>query len=195
MPEFWISPATTWLPIPMIHIRSQVMRRQSQIIDYKKLPKISIFKFCKKLYTWHTFWSCLIRCINTKWIQPELWPLQGGHRMQDGQMDRRTDRWMDGLTEWNPATTLLCGGIIIAIKMFHQKQQAFISPESHLIVSTWMELCNHSNPGLSGIIPNLAFLVGGDKSLIRAQGNHSPVHAGFKGTCISMKTGKAWLWG
>ena len=28
-------------------------------------------KFWKKLYTWHTFWGCLKRCINMKWIQPE----------------------------------------------------------------------------------------------------------------------------
>ena len=36
----------------------------------KKMPKIQILQFCKKLYKWHTFWSCLIRCINMKWIQP-----------------------------------------------------------------------------------------------------------------------------
>ena len=34
------------------------------------------FKFCKNRYMQHTFWSCLIRCINRKWIQPELKALQ-----------------------------------------------------------------------------------------------------------------------
>ena len=29
---------------------------------------MQIFKFCKKLYMRHTIWSCLIRCINMKWI-------------------------------------------------------------------------------------------------------------------------------
>ena len=37
------------------------------------LKKCQILKFCKELYTRHTFWSCLIRCINMKWIQPELY--------------------------------------------------------------------------------------------------------------------------
>ena len=41
------------------------------VTNFEKLPKIQILKFCKKLYTRHTFWSCLVRCINMKWIQPE----------------------------------------------------------------------------------------------------------------------------
>ena len=46
----------------------------------------------------YTFWSCLIRCTNMKWIQPELWALQSGHGMRDvrgtdaGGMDGQTDR-------------------------------------------------------------------------------------------------------
>ena len=63
-------PTATWLPILVTHIRSQVKTRQSQ--SYKRLPKVKILKFCKKLYMWHTFWSYLIRCINMKRIQPEL---------------------------------------------------------------------------------------------------------------------------
>ena len=30
------------------------------------------FAICKKLYMRHTFWSCLARCVNMKWIQPEM---------------------------------------------------------------------------------------------------------------------------
>ena len=57
----------------MIHIRSQVKRRQSQSYKFKKkLPKIKIFKFCKKLYMRHIFCSCLIRCMNIKWIPLKL---------------------------------------------------------------------------------------------------------------------------
>ena len=56
-----IPPAAPWLPILVIHIRSQVKKRQSQIL-----------KFCKKLYTWHTILSCLIRCRDMLWIQPEV---------------------------------------------------------------------------------------------------------------------------
>ena len=73
MPAFWYTPAAPWLPILVIHIRSQVKLRQSQSYKFKKkLSIIKILEFCKKLYTWHTFWSCLIRCINMKWLQPEL---------------------------------------------------------------------------------------------------------------------------
>ena len=62
-------------------------------------------KFLNKRCTRHTFWSCLIRCIDMKWIQLKLWAPQSGHGMRDGRTDRRTD----GRTEWNQ-TTLLCGG-------------------------------------------------------------------------------------
>ena len=44
-----------------------------------------------------------IRCINMKWIQPELWVLQSGHGMRDGRTD--------GQNETNiPPSTLLCEG-------------------------------------------------------------------------------------
>ena len=101
-----IPPAASWLSILVIHIRSQVKRIQSQSYKFlKKLSMIQLFKFWKKLYTRHTFWRCLIRCINMKWIQPKLYALQSGHGMRDG--------WTDERTEWNqytPPTTSLCGG-------------------------------------------------------------------------------------
>ena len=71
-PEFWDTPAAPWLPTLVIHIRSQVKTKQVKGTDLKKMPKIQIVKNCKKLYTRHTFSSCLIRCVNMKWIQPEL---------------------------------------------------------------------------------------------------------------------------
>ena len=43
----------------------------------------------------HTFWSCLIRCANMKWIWQVLLKIQSGyesvHRRTDGRTDRRTD--------------------------------------------------------------------------------------------------------
>ena len=60
------------------------------------LPKTKICKLFKNLYMLHTFWSCLIRCINIKWIQWELEALQSGQGTQD---------WpTDGGTEWNQFT-------------------------------------------------------------------------------------------
>ena len=67
-----IPPATPWLPILVIHIRSQVKTRQNQITNFKKLLKIQILKFCKKHYTRHTFCNYLIRFINMKGIHPKL---------------------------------------------------------------------------------------------------------------------------
>ena len=65
-------------PASMItHIRDSYQIQKSKqdkfkITNFKKLPKIQNLKFCMKVYMQHTFWSCLIRCINMKWIQPEL---------------------------------------------------------------------------------------------------------------------------
>ena len=108
-PVFWDTPCCPWLPILMIHIRSRVKTWQRQNYKCKKLSKIQILKFCKKLYTRPTLWSSLIRCITMKWIQPEVQALQSGQGMWDGRTDRRTD----GRSKTNiPPTTLLCGGII-----------------------------------------------------------------------------------
>ena len=41
--------------------------------------KFKFWKFARKLYTQHTFWTCLIRCVTMKWIQLVLWELQSGH--------------------------------------------------------------------------------------------------------------------
>ena len=67
----------------------------------------------------HTFFSCLIRCANMKWIRWVLLKIQSGHdfvhRGTDGRTDRRTDgqgdtsippfqlRWSGGYkyTKWN----------------------------------------------------------------------------------------------
>ena len=40
-PALWDTPAAPWLPILVIHIRSQVKRRQSQSYKSKKIAKIS----------------------------------------------------------------------------------------------------------------------------------------------------------
>ena len=73
MPAFWDTPRH-----PMIthtsdsHQIPSQNKTKSKLQISKKLPKIQILKFCKKLYTRHTFWSCWIRCMNMKWIQPKL---------------------------------------------------------------------------------------------------------------------------
>ena len=106
-----IPPAAPWLPTLVIHIRSQ---DKVKVTHFKKLPKIQILKFGKKLHMRHIFWSYLIRYIDMKWIRPELYALQSGHGMPDRRMDGRTNR----RTEWNQYTPqqLRCAkGIIIFI--------------------------------------------------------------------------------
>ena len=108
-----IPPATTWLPILVIHIRSQAKQDKVKDKNFQKLTKIQILKFCKKLYMRHT-WS-LIKCINMKWIQPELYALESEHGMRDGWTDRWTDGRTDAVKLIYPPTTLLCRGIKITI--------------------------------------------------------------------------------
>ena len=66
----------------------------------------------KKIYTWHTFWSCLIRCANMNWIQDQwvLLKIQSRH----DSVHRRTDRQIDKMKPVYPTFNFLqAGGIII----------------------------------------------------------------------------------
>ena len=79
-------------------LRSEDTPRRLMIthtIESYWIPKFQIFEFWNGHYTRHTFWSCLIRCANMKWIQWVSLKIQGGHdsvhRRTDGQTDRRTD--------------------------------------------------------------------------------------------------------
>ena len=67
-----------------------------KITNLKNSLKFQIFEFWNGHYTWHTFWSCLIRCANMKWIRWVFLKILSGHdsvhRRTDGRTDRRT-RW------------------------------------------------------------------------------------------------------
>ena len=52
-----------------------------KVTNLKNLPKFQIS-------TWHTLWSCLIRCANMKWIWWVLLKIQSRH----DSVHRRTDR-------------------------------------------------------------------------------------------------------
>ena len=58
-----------------------------KVTNLKNSPKFWIFEFWNKHYTRHTFWSCLIRCANMKWIRWVLLKIQSGH----DSVHRRTD--------------------------------------------------------------------------------------------------------
>ena len=66
--------------------------------------KVANLKFQNGHYTRHTFWSCLIRCANMKWIRWVLLKIQSGHcsvhRRTAGQGDTSIPpfqlRWIGG---------------------------------------------------------------------------------------------------
>ena len=73
-----------------------------QVTNLKNSPKFQIFELWNKHYTRHTFWSCLIRCANMKWIRQILLKIQSGH----DSVHRRTDGWTNRQTRWNQYTPL-----------------------------------------------------------------------------------------
>ena len=61
-------------------------------LQIKKIRQnFKFLEFWNGHYTRHTFWSCLIRCANMKWIRWVLLKIQSGHdsvhRRTDGQGD------------------------------------------------------------------------------------------------------------
>ena len=78
-----------------------------KVTNFKNSPKFQIFEFWNGHYTRHTFWSCLIRCANMKWIRWVLLKIQSGHdsvhRRTDGQGDTSISpyqlRWSGGYKE------------------------------------------------------------------------------------------------
>ena len=81
---------------------------KSKLQIEKKMPKLHTLEFCNKPEKQHTFWSCLIRCVNIKWIRLVLWKLQSGH----DSVNRRTDGQTDDVKPVYPPSILLSGGII-----------------------------------------------------------------------------------
>ena len=76
-----------------------------KVTNLNKLPNIYILEFCKNLYMEHTFCSCLMRCINMKWIQ----------KVEDTEQHHSIHRQMDRRTRWNqyiPCPTSLKWGYI-----------------------------------------------------------------------------------
>ena len=66
-----------------------------------------IFEFWNGYYTRHTFWSCLIRCANMKWIRWVLLKIQSGHN----SVHRRTDGQTDKVIPVYPLSTSLKRGV------------------------------------------------------------------------------------
>ena len=109
------SPAASWLSILFSHIGSQVKRRQSQSYKFKEFAKIT--------------WSCLIRCVNMKWMRRVLLKIQSGHDSVHRRTDGRTDKVKP---VYPPFNFVEAGGI-----KCHQKDDfRFNKPEHVLSVPT-----------------------------------------------------------
>ena len=120
-PAFWgYPPPPHDYPYHWVILDPKSKEDKVKVTNLKKSPKFQIFEFWNGHYTRHTFWSCLIRCANMKWIRWVFLKIQSGHdsvhRCTDGQTDGRTDGRTDRLTRWYqytpPINFVEAGGII-----------------------------------------------------------------------------------
>ena len=93
MPAFWgYPPPPHDYPYYWVILDPKSEEDNVKVTNLKNSPKFQIFKFWNKHYMRHTFWSCLIRCVNIKWIRWELLKIQSRHDS--------VNRW----TRWNQYT-------------------------------------------------------------------------------------------
>ena len=121
-PAFWGYPLPpNDYPYHWVILDPRSKEDKVKVTNLKNSPKFQIFECWNRHYTRHTFWSCLIRCANMKWIRWVLLKIQSGHdsvhRRTDGRTDRRTDgqgdtsippfqlRWSGGYNYWWPSGT------------------------------------------------------------------------------------------
>ena len=91
-PAFWRYPPPPHdYPYHGVMLDPKSKEDKVKVTNLKNTPKLQIFEFWNKCYMWHTFWGCLIRCANMKWIRQVLLKIQSGHdsvhRRTDGQTD------------------------------------------------------------------------------------------------------------
>ena len=84
----------------------------SQKKTKSKLQNQKIFEFWNGHYTRHTFWSCLIRCANMKWIRWVLLKIQSGHDSVHRRTYGQTDKV---IPVYPPFNFVEAGGITIRV--------------------------------------------------------------------------------
>ena len=68
-PAFWGYPLPPHdYPYYWVILDPKSKEDKVKITNLNNLPKFQIYQFWNKLCMQHTFWSCLIRCANRKWI-------------------------------------------------------------------------------------------------------------------------------
>ena len=102
-PAFWgYPPLPHDYPYHWVILDPKSKEDKVKVTNLKNSPKLQIFEFWNGHYMRHTFWSCLIRCANMKWIRWVLLKIQSGH----DSVHRRT-RWY----QYTPLSTSLKRGV------------------------------------------------------------------------------------
>ena len=92
-PAFWgYPPPPHDYPYHWVILDPKSKDDKVKVTNVKNSPKFYIFEFWNGHYTQHTFWSCLIRCANMKWIRWELLKIQSGHDSVNRRTDGQTDK-------------------------------------------------------------------------------------------------------
>ena len=107
-PAFWgYPPPPHDYPYHWVILDPKSKDDKVKVTNFKNSPKFQIFEFWNGHYTRHTFWSCLIRCANMKWIRWVLLKIQSGH----DSVHRRTDGQTDKVIPVYPLSTSLKRGV------------------------------------------------------------------------------------
>ena len=112
-PAFWgYPPPPHDYPYHWVILDPKSKEDKVKVTSFKNSPKFQIFEFWNGHYMRHTFWSCLIRCANMKWIRWVLLKIRSRHdsvhRRTEGQTDGRTDGQVIPVY---PLSTLLKRGV------------------------------------------------------------------------------------
>ena len=110
------------------HMDPKSKEDKVKVTNLKNLPKFQSFEFWNKHYIWHTFWSCLIWCANTKWIRRVLLKIQSRH----DSVHRRTDgkRW----NQYTPLSTSLKRGASLEISSMVELTTRGLSQNKDIIL-------------------------------------------------------------
>ena len=92
-PAFWgYPPPPNDYPNHWVILDPKSKEDKVKVTNLKNSPKFQISEFWNGHYTRHTFWSCLIRCANMKWIRWVLLKIQSGHDSVHRRIDGQTDK-------------------------------------------------------------------------------------------------------
>ena len=115
MPALWgYPPPPHDYPYHWVILDPKSKEDKVKVTNLKNSPKFQMFEFCNGHYSRHTFWSCLIRCANMKWIRWLFLKIQSGHDSVHRRTDGRTNGRTDGRTRWyqyTPLSTSLKRGV------------------------------------------------------------------------------------